>query len=169
MADESFHELFVDQLRDLYDAEQQIIRALPDVIEAVTDGDLRTALEHHLEQTAGHVVRLDRIFGELGETATGKTCKGMEGLLKEGEEAIAEHSGGFPLDALIIAGAQRIEHYEISGYGTAKSWADELGHDEAADLLDETLEEEAAADEKLTSIATGGLISEGVNREAAAR
>lgn len=168
MPHQSFHEIFVDQLRDLYDAERQITRALPDVIEAVTDDDLREALEHHLELTSGHVVRLDRIFGDLGETATGKTCKGMEGLLKEGEEAIAEHSAGFPLDALIIAGAQRIEHYEISGYGTAKTWANELGYDEAAGLLDETLEEEAAADEKLTSIATGGLISGGVNQEAAA-
>lgn len=169
MTDQSFHELFIDELRDLYDAEQQITRALPGVIEAVSNDDLRKALEDHLELTSGHVERLDRIFADLGESATGKSCKGMQGLLKEGEEAIEEHSGGVVRDALIISGAQRIEHYEISGYGTARTWADELGYDEAVDLLDETLNEEAAADEKLTSIATGGLIAEGVNQQAAAR
>ena len=169
MKNNSFHGLFVDQLRDLYDAEQQITRSLPKVIEAVSSDKLRKALQHHLDVTHGQIERLDRIFTDLGESSTGKTCKGMEGLLEEGDEAIKEHEPGVLRDALIIAGAQRIEHYEISGYGTAKAWADELDLDDAVDLLDETLDEEAEADEKLNSIATGGLLSEGVNQTAAAR
>jgi ferritin-like metal-binding protein YciE len=169
MKESSFHGLFVDQLRDLYDAEQQIIQALPDVIEGVSGEELRKALEHHLELTHGHAERLEKIFSDLGETPTGKSCKGMEGLLEEGEEAIKDHAPGVLRDALIIGGAQRIEHYEISGYGTAKAWAEELDLEEVVDLLDETLDEEAEADEKLTSIATGGLLTEGVNETAAAR
>lgn len=169
MAAQSFHELFVHQLRDLYDAEQQITQALPGMIEAVNDDELRKALEHHFQVTSGHVERLDRIFEDLGESAKGKTCKGMKGLLEEGDEAIQEHPAGSLRDALIIAGAQRVEHYEISGYGSARSWAEELEYEDAVELLDETLDEEAEADEKLTAIATGGLLSEGINQEAAAR
>jgi ferritin-like metal-binding protein YciE len=169
MKENTFHGLFVDQLRDLYDAEQQITQALPGVIEAVSTDELRTALEHHLQLTHDHLERLDRIFSDLGEPAAGKSCKGMEGLLEEGEEAIKNHSSGVLRDALIIAGAQRIEHYEISGYGTAKAWAEELDLEDVVDLLDETLDEEAEADEKLSAIATGGLLSEGVNATAAAK
>ncbi|HKY60015.1 MAG TPA: ferritin-like domain-containing protein [Gemmatimonadota bacterium] len=169
MKENTFHDLFVDQLRDLYDAEQQITQALPGVIEAVSTEELRKALEHHLELTHGHVERLDRIFSDLGEPAAGKSCKGMEGLVKEGEEAIENHPGGALRDALIIAGAQRIEHYEISGYGTAKAWAEELDLEDVVDLLDDTLDEEAEADEKLSAIATGGLLTEGINQTAAAR
>lgn len=169
MKNNPFHGLFVDQLRDLYDAEQQITRALPKVIEAVSTGELRDSLQHHLEVTHGQIERLDRIFSDLGESPTGKTCKGMAGLLEEGDEAIREHEPGVLRDALIIAGAQRIEHYEISGYGTAKAWAEELDLEDTVDLLDDTLDEEAEADEKLNSIATGGLLSEGVNQTAAAR
>ena len=166
MKENGFHEVFVDQLRDLYDAEQQITQALPGVIDAVATDELRKALEHHLEVTHGHVERLDRIFSELGETPTGKSCKGMKGLLEEGEEAIRNHPAGTLRDALIIAGAQRIEHYEISGYGTVKTWAEELELDDAVDLLEDTLDEEAEADEKRTVIATGGLLTEGVNEAA---
>jgi ferritin-like metal-binding protein YciE len=169
MKENPFHELFVDQLRDLYDAEQQLTKALPGVIEAVSADELRQALEHHLEVTHGHVERLERILSDLGETPTGKSCKGMEGLLEEGDEAVKNHSPGVLRDALIIAGAQRIEHYEISGYGTAKAWAEELDLEEAVDLLEDTLDEEAEADEKLSAIATGGLLTEGVNETAAAK
>ena len=169
MKDNTFHDVFVDQLRDLYDAEQQITQALPEVIEAVSAEELRKALEHHLELTHGHVERLERIFTDLGEASTGKSCKGMEGLLEEGEEAIKNHSPGLLRDALIIAGAQRIEHYEISGYDTAKAWAEELDLEDVVDLLDDTLDEESEADEKLSAIATGGLLSEGVNETAAAK
>lgn len=166
MKENGFHELLVDQLRDLYDAEQQITQALPGVIDAVATDELRGALGHHLEVTHGHVERLDRIFSDLGETPTGKSCKGMRGLLEEGEEAIKSHPAGVLRDALIIAGAQRIEHYEISGYGTVKTWAEELDLDDVIDLLEDTLDEEAEADEKLTVIATGGLLTEGVNEAA---
>lgn len=169
MKENSFHELFVDQLRDLYDAEQQITQALPGVIEAVSSDELREALAQHLDVTHGHVERLEKIFSALDETPTGKSCKGMEGLLEEGDEAVKNHSPGSLRDALIIAGAQRIEHYEISGYGTAKAWAEELDLEDAVDLLDETLDEEAEADEKLSEIATGGLLTEGVNETAAAK
>lgn len=169
MKENTFHGFFVDQLRDLYDAEQQITQALPGVIEAVATDELRNALGHHLELTHGHVERLERIFSDLGEPATGKSCKGMEGLLEEGEEAIKDHPSGVLRDALIIAGAQRIEHYEISGYGTVKAWAEELDLEDVVELLDETLDEEAEADEKLSEIATGGLLSEGVNETATAK
>jgi len=169
MKENTFHDLFVDQLRDLYDAERQITQALPGVIGAVSSDELRRALEHHLELTHGHVERLEQIFSDLGEPATGKSCKGMEGLLEESEEAVKNHPSGFLRDALIIAGAQRIEHYEISGYGTSKAWAEELDLEDVVDLLDDTLDEEAEADEKLSAIATGGLLSEGINETAAAK
>lgn len=169
MKENTFQDLFVDHLRDLYDAEQQITQALPGVIEAVSAAELRKALEHHLEVTHGQIERLERIFSELGETPGGKSCKGMKGLVEEADEAVQEHASGALRDALIIAGAQRIEHYEISGYGTAKAWAEELELEDAVDLLDETLDEEAEADERLNAIATGGLLTEGVNETASAR
>jgi len=165
----SMQELFLDQLRDLYNAEKQITAALPKIAKAATDEKLREAFEGHLEETHGHVERLERIFQDLGEPSTGKKCKGMEGLLEEGSEALEGDLSGVLRDALLIAAAQRVEHYEIAGYGTVKAWAEELGFDDAAELLDETLDEEAAADEKLTSIAEGGLVREGVNEGAAAK
>jgi len=165
----SMQELFLDQLRDLYNAEKQITVALPKIAKAATDEKLREAFEGHLEETHGHVERLERIFQDLGEPSTGKKCKGMEGLLEEGSEALEGDLSGVLRDALLIAAAQRVEHYEIAGYGTVKAWAEELGFDDAAELLDETLDEEAAADEKLTSIAEGGLVREGVNEGAAAK
>lgn len=165
----SMQELFLDQLRDLYNAEKQITAALPKIAKAATDEKLREAFEGHLEETHGHVERLERIFQDLGKPSTGKRCKGMEGLLEEGSEALEGDLSGVLRDALLIAAAQRVEHYEIAGYGTVKAWAEELGFDDAAELLDETLDEEAAADEKLTSIAEGGLVREGVNEGAAAK
>ena len=164
----SFHDLFVEHLKDIYDAENQITKALPKMVEAANDEKLREALDQHLEETRGHIERLDRIFEELAIPATGKTCKGMQGLIKEGEEHLQKSPGGPVGDALLIASAQKVEHYEISAYGTARAWAEELDLDDAADLLDETLDEESAADEKLTSIAEGGLLTEGINVEAKA-
>ncbi len=162
----TMHDAFVEQLKDIYSAETQITKALPKMVEAAHSGELREALQHHLEETRGQIDRLDRIFEGLGTPATEKKCKGMEGLLKEGEEGIKNHESGPVGDAVIIANAQRVEHYEIAAYGTVRAWADELELDDAATLLEETLDEEAAADEKLTSIAEGGLLATGVNQEA---
>lgn len=163
------HVLLVEQLRDMYDAEKQITQALPKMIQAASDEKLREAFEEHLDVTRTQIERLERIFGDLGETAREKRCPGMAGIIKEGEEALQKGMGGPLLDALLIAGAQRVEHYEISAYGTARAWADELGLDDAADLLGESLDEESEADELLTSIAEGGILREGVNQEAAPR
>lgn len=165
----NLHDAFIEQLKDLYNAENQITEALPKMIDAASDSELREAFEHHLEETRGQIERLDRIFTDLEASPGGKKCKGMEGLLEEGEEAIREHSAGPARDALLIAGAQRVEHYEIAGYGTAVAWAEEMGHDDIADLLDETLDEESSADEKLNSIAEGGFLESGVNEAAEAR
>lgn len=164
-----FHDAFVDQLKDLYSAEKQIVEALPRMADAASNEELRQAFQHHLEETRGQVERLERIFDDLGVSPGGKKCKGMEGLLQEGEEVIREHSAGPTRDALLISGAQRVEHYEIAGYGTVAAWAEELELDDAADLLEETLDEEADANEKLNSIAMGGLLESGVNEKATAR
>lgn len=166
MASKSFHELFLDELRDLYSAEKQITKALPKLVKAASSSELGRALSNHLDETHGQIDRLERIFEGLGESPKGKKCKGMEGLIEESDEAVKELSEGSRRDATIIAGAQRVEHYEISGYGTARAWAEEMGHTEVAGLLEETLDEEAAADEKLTKIALGGVLGEGVNEEA---
>jgi len=166
MASKTFHEMFVDELRDLYSAENQITKALPKLIKAASNAELGRALTSHLDETRRQVDRLERIFDGLDESPKGKKCKGMEGLLEEGDEHVKEAAPGSRRDAVIIAAAQRVEHYEISGYGTARAWAEEMGHAEAVSLLARTLDEEAAADEKLTSIAVGGLLGEGVNEEA---
>lgn len=162
--------LLVDELKDLYDAEHRIVKALPTMIEKTSDEDLRKALENHLEETEGQITRLESAFEHLSQKAQRKACKGIQGILEEGEEALEKaQATGAVKDALIIAGAQRVEHYEIAAYGTARTWAEELDLDEVASLLDETLDEESAADEKLTSIAEGGLVEKGVNERAAAR
>lgn len=161
--------LLKEELQDLYDAEQQIVKALPRMVSAASDEELRTAFEEHLEETRGHVERLERAFGLMDETAQTKPCKGIRGILSEGEEALEKDVNGAVKDALLIAGAQRVEHYEIAAYGTAASWADELGLDDVADLLGETLDEEEEADSKLTKIAEGGLVTSGVNESAKAR
>jgi len=158
--------LLVEQLQDLYDAEQQITRALPKMASAANDEELKTAFQEHLEQTRGHVDRLERAFGMLDESAVTKSCAGIRGILKEGEEALEKDLNGSVKDALLIAGAQRVEHYEIAGYGTVAAWADELGLDDVADLLGETLDEEEEADDRLSKIAEGGLLASGVNEEA---
>jgi ferritin-like metal-binding protein YciE len=161
----TLNDVFVDQIEDLYSAETQLVTALPKIASGASDEKLQKALTEHLEETRGHVERLKQIKGDLGITGSQK-CEGMAGLLKEGEEVLGESGAGAPKDAAIIAAAQRVEHYEIAAYGTARTLADELGHDEAKKLLDETLGEESAADELLTKIATGGLLRSGLNAEA---
>jgi ferritin-like metal-binding protein YciE len=164
---QTLRDLFVEQLQDLHSAETQLVQALPQMAAAASHDELRQAFQHHLEETRDHVTRLDEIFGELGESASGTTCKGMQGLIEEGREIVA--TGGDPtvLDAALIAAAQRVEHYEIAAYGTARTLADELDLDHAKDLLDQTLDEEGAADKLLTKIATGGIFKAGINQQAA--
>lgn len=150
---ETLRELLVDELQDLYSAETQITKALPKLAKASSDQKLKQAFEHHLEETKHHVQRLEQIFKHLEESAKGKTCEGMKGLLKEGEERMGE--GGEPevLDAGLIADAQRVEHYEIAAYGSARTYAELLGEKEVVQLLSQTLEEEKAADHKLSEVA----------------
>jgi len=150
---ETLRELLVDELQDLYSAETQITKALPKLAKTSSDAKLKQAFEHHLEETKHHVERLEQIFKRLEESAKGKTCEGMKGLLKEGEERMGE--GGEPevLDAGLIADAQRVEHYEIAAYGSARTYAELLGEKEVVRLLSQTLEEEKAADHKLSDVA----------------
>jgi ferritin-like metal-binding protein YciE len=144
--------LYVEELKDLYSAENQLIKAIPKMAEASTSPDLRAGFEEHLGQTRGHVARLEKIFKALGESPTGKKCKGMEGLIKEGGEMIEEDPGPEELDAGLISAAQRVEHYEMAGYGCVATYAKLLGETEAESLLRETLEEERDTDKKLTKL-----------------
>lgn len=148
----SLQEKLVDEIRDLYHAEKQLIKALPKLAKASTHEDLREAFETHLEETREQVTRLEEVFAALGEKVRAKNCPGMAGIIEEGSELL-EEEGGPVLDAAIIAAAQRAEHYEIGAYGTCVAWARLLGLDEVVSLLDETLEEEKAADKKLTALA----------------
>jgi ferritin-like metal-binding protein YciE len=149
----TLHELFIEQLRDLYSAETQLTKALPEMAEAANDPTLRQGFETHLQETRGQVQRLEQIFQQLGEKPTGKTCAAMEGLIKEGKETIHEDATPEVKDAALIAAAQRVEHYEIAGYGTVRTYADLMGHAEASALLQATLDEEAATDAKLSDAA----------------
>lgn len=149
----SLRDLYIEQLRDLYDGENQIIKALPKMIEATESEELSSALEEHLEVTRQQAQRLETIFQGLGENAKGEKCKGMEGIIKEGSEVIKEDMTETVKDAAIIAAAQRVEHYEIAGYGTVRTYAELLGEEEAVDLLQQTLDEEKEADEKLSGLA----------------
>jgi ferritin-like metal-binding protein YciE len=149
----TLHELFLEQLRDLYSAEKQLIKALPEMAEAAHEPVLKRGFQTHLEETRGHVERLEEIFSDLDEKPTGKTCRAMEGLIKEGKETINEDASPEVKDAALIAAAQRVEHYEIAGYGVVRTYANLMGHGEAAALLQATLDEEAATDQKLTSVA----------------
>lgn len=153
--------LYVEELKDLYSAENQLVKALPKMAKAATSGDLRAGFEGHLEQTKEHVSRLEEIFKAFGESPKGKKCKRMEGLIKEGGEMIEEDLAPEELDAGLISAAQRVEHYEIAGYGCVSTYAKLLGEDEAVSLLRETLEEEKKTDAKLTQLA------ESINLEAA--
>jgi ferritin-like metal-binding protein YciE len=144
--------LYIEELKDLYSAENQLVKALPKMAKAATAPELRAGFEEHLGQTKEHVARLERIFKALGESPTGKKCKGMEGLIKEGAEMIAEDPAPEELDAGLISAAQRVEHYEMAGYGCVSTYATLLGDAQAASLLRETLEEERATDQKLTEL-----------------
>jgi ferritin-like metal-binding protein YciE len=149
----TLHDVYVDQLKDLYSAESQLIKALPKMAKAAHDETLKKGFEEHLEQTKGHAERLEEIFEELDEKPTGKKCKAMAGLVEEGSEAIGEDATPEARDAMLIAAAQRVEHYEMAGYGCVKTYARLLGYEDAAKLLEETLSEEVATDEKLTEAA----------------
>jgi len=153
----TLHDAFLDELRDTYDAEKQITKALPKMVKAAASPALRDALEAHLEETQHQVERLEQVFASLDEKATGKHCAGMAGIIEEGQSILEEDFDETTMDACLIAAAQRVEHYEMAAYGTLVSWARVMGHTEAADLLEETLDEEKAADATLSSIAKGGI------------
>jgi ferritin-like metal-binding protein YciE len=152
MSAENLQELFVEEVRDIYDAEKQLVKALPKLAKAAESAELRGAFEEHLEITRAHVGRLEEVFKLLGVAARGKTCEGMKGLIEEGQEAMEEMEGTV-LDAALIASAQKVEHYEIATYGTLATFAEVLGMEDAKDLLGQTLDEEKEADQKLTEIA----------------
>jgi ferritin-like metal-binding protein YciE len=154
MQENQLKELYVDELKDLYSAENQLVKALPKMAKAATSEDLRTGFEKHLEQTKRHVSRLEQIFEALGESPKGKKCKGMEGLINEGQEMMEEDLEREGLDAGLISAAQRVEHYEIAGYGTVATYAKLLGENHAEGLLRETLNEEKQTDQKLTELAS---------------
>jgi ferritin-like metal-binding protein YciE len=150
---EGLKELYIDELKDLYNAENQLVKALPKMAKAASSDELRQGFEKHLEQTKGHVQRLEQVFESLGESPKGKKCKAMQGLVEEGAEVMGEDFEGALMDAALIGAAQRVEHYEIAAYGTVCAFAEELGETEQASLLTETLEEEKETDEKLTELA----------------
>jgi ferritin-like metal-binding protein YciE len=159
----TLHDAFLDELRDTYDAEKQIMKALPKMMKAAASPELRDAFESHLEETRGQVARLEEVFASLGEKVRGKHCDGMAGIIEEGKSVMEEDFDEATSDACLIASAQRVEHYEMAAYGTLVAWARVMGHDEPAELLQQTLDEEKAADEKLSALAEGGI-----NQEAAA-
>jgi len=153
----TLHDLFVDELRDLYHAENQLVKALPKVAKSANSPQLQSALKDHLQQTEHHVERLEDIFASLDASPKGKKCVAMEGLVKEGEEIVKERMRPEVKDAGLIGAAQRVEHYEIAAYGTARAHAEQLGYSNAARLLQQTLSEEEAANEKLTQIAESSV------------
>lgn len=145
--------LLEDQLADLYYAEKQVMKALPKMAKAASNDELRAAFEEHLEETEGQVERLEQMFKAIGKTAKGKKCEAIEGILDEGKEIMEEYKGEPALDAGLVAAAQKVEHYEITSYGSLKAWAEQLGLDDVVQLVEETLEEEKGADETLTGLA----------------
>ena len=161
----NLQDLFVENLKDLYSAENQILKALPKAAKKVNSDELRSALEEHVEQTQGHVERIEQIMEKLGEKPGGKKCHGMEGLLSEAKELLGEDAEPDVLDAGLIVDCQKVEHYEIAGYGSAVTFAKLLGNDEAARLLGQTLDEEKAADQKLTEIAESSINLEAAGGE----
>jgi ferritin-like metal-binding protein YciE len=163
----SMNSLFMDELRDLYSAENQLLIALPQMAAAANSSTLKTAFQQHLEETRTHVQRLTEIFTELGATPSGESCKAMEGLIAEGNQVIQSAGDPDVKDAALIGAAQRVEHYEMAGYGLVRTFAKELGYETAAKTLQKTLDEEGSADKKLTGIAEGGLFRKGINQRAA--
>jgi ferritin-like metal-binding protein YciE len=154
---DSFDKLYMDQLKDAYSAEKQLVKALPKMVKAATSPELRTALEEHLDVTRRQVERLEGIFQDLGKPASGKTCKGMAGIIEEGQEVLQEDGDPEVIDAGIIAAAQRVEHYEIAAYGTLRTFAEIRGDTKAARILEEILNEEKEADDRLTRIAESSV------------
>jgi ferritin-like metal-binding protein YciE len=163
MPQDGLRELFIDELKDLYNAENQLVKALPKMAKSASSEDLKEGFMEHLEQTKGHVARLEKIFNVLDESPKGKKCMGMEGLIKEGSEVMEEDFENAVKDAALIGAAQRVEHYEIAAYGTVRELAEVLGESDHAALLHETLEKEKETDEKLTALAKE--INEQANRD----
>jgi ferritin-like metal-binding protein YciE len=153
----SLHDAFIDELRDTYDAERQLTKALAKLAKAATAPELREAFETHLEETHGQIERLEQVFASLDEKVRGKHCDGIAGIIEEGKSIMEEDFDETTMDACLIAAGQRAEHYEMAAYGTLIAWARAMGHTEATDLLQETLDEEKAADEKLSDLAEGGI------------
>jgi ferritin-like metal-binding protein YciE len=162
---EALEKLLTDELQDLYDAEQQLVKAIPKLIEAANSAELQRALKQHLSVTEKQVTRLEQVFSELGEKAQRKPCKGMAGIISEGSEMLDEDLEDSTMDAAIISAAQKVEHYEIASYGTVRTLAQTLGNDEVAELLEETLEEEKEADRLLTEIAEASINVEAASEE----
>ena len=159
---QTLHDAFIEELKDAYDAEKQLTKALPKLAKASTSPELRQAFEDHLEETNGHVEKLEQVFQGLDEKPKGQRCDGIAGIIDEGKKVMDEDFEGATMDACLITAAQRAEHYEIAAYGTLVAWAKTMGHNDASDLLQEILDEEKAADERLNAIAESG-----VNEEAA--
>lgn len=164
----TLHDAFIDELRDTYDAERQLIKALPKLAKAADSADLKKAFETHLEETRGHVERLTAVFETLDEKVRGKHCDGMAGIIEEGKSVLEEDFEAAVMDACLIASGQRAEHYEMAAYGTLVAWARALGHTKAASLLEQNLKEEKAADAKLSALAEGGINAEAASMAAAA-
>jgi ferritin-like metal-binding protein YciE len=164
---DSFEHLYIDELNDLYSAERQLIQALPKMAQAASTPELEEAFANHLEQTKGHAEIVKQLLSAVGEKAGGEKCKGMEGLLKEGEEIIEKRGEPDVKDAALISAAQRVEHYEIAGYGTARAYAEQLGNNDAVDQLQQILDQEHTANDLLTKLATGkGGTRTGINQKA---
>lgn len=161
----TLHDLFVQEMKDLYSAETQLTKALPKMAKAADDAELKAGFKQHLEETREHIKRIERIAEILEFSPKGKKCLAMEGLVAEGEETISEDAPPAVKDAALICAAQKVEHYEIAGYGSMRAFADLLGYDEVRDLIEETLEEEKATDEKLTEVAMGINIEAGQEEE----
>ncbi len=153
----TLHDAFIDELRDAYDAEKQLLKALPKMARKASARALKEAFESHRAETEGHVDKLEQVFASLDEKVRGKHCDGIAGIIEEGKSVMEEDFDDDTMDACLIAGGQRAEHYEMAAYGTLVAWAQAMGHDEAAGLLEEILDEEKAADQKLTGLAEGGI------------
>jgi ferritin-like metal-binding protein YciE len=164
----SLKDVLQEQLEDLHSAEEQLVQALPKMAQAANDVELQGAFQQHLEETRGHLKRVEEALGELGVSRPSEECKAMKGLIAEGEELIQKDGDPVAKDAALIGAAQRVEHYEIAAYGTARQLADDCGYDSIRDLMDQTLDEESQADKLLTKIATGGMFRSGVNQQATA-
>jgi len=162
MAIKSMDDLFLEEIKDLYDAEKQLVKALPKMAKAADSDELRQGFQEHLDQTKGHVDRLEKVFDILGKKASGKKCEAMQGLIEEGNDVIEEIDASPLRDAALIAAAQKVEHYEIAAYGSCRTFAEILGRSDAAELLEQTLEEEKSTDEKLTELAEGMINEEAV-------